>query len=894
MNIPFNPIFLWAKKNNLEHYHPLLYHMLDVAAALTALLDSPRIQPVMRQIVFGLHVSEKIAQSWIPFFGSLHDLGKAYPHFQNRKEGTPFVISEKLNQFHLFPCKNSEPEKHAFVTAAVVEEAFLFNDLFCSFRLAQVLGGHHGLFPDGGVLQKAKRKVNFSEKQIEGLVTWTQIRSQLVKQIREILFPYDDPKIELDGTDNWTPLLLTGLIAVADWIGSNEDFFPYREDHHFSEIYWNEAQEKARKALSEMGWLDWRPHVQSNDFSQLFPFIETPRPLQEELIRRQEELQNCGMVIIEAPMGEGKTEAALYLQDLWCSGRRQAGAYFALPTMAASNQLFNRTKDFLQRRYPKDRVNFLLLHSHAMLNDEYQKIRIASVADDEKEGGLEANDWFTKPKRGFLAPFAVGTVDQALLAVLQVKYGFVRLFGLAGKTLIFDEVHAYDAYMLTLFTRLLEWLSRLNTKVVILSATLPEQTRRKLFEAYSGQADLSEKAVYPRISYVGDDGLVRQAPISVSHQSRAVRLQWIRDDRADIARQLADRLAEGGCAVWICNTVSRAQDTYSELKELLAGSGIELELFHARYPLQQRFEKEKRVTALYGKDRSQRPAQSILIATQVIEQSLDLDFDWMISDLAPIDLLLQRSGRLHRHAYPRPDRLSEPTLQIIQPDGREEDNPVFKDPVYDEYILLRTWQSLRETKKILIPDDIEELIENVYSDNPLSVSATLKARLNNAWDKLKQQKDYEINMGKLISLSSPDVENILNEWSADLDEENPDVHDQIKAKTRLTPPSVTVIPYWNEEEIDLPINPQEQKDRIRSLIYKSVNLSYRGCMQDFPDDMIPKAWRKNPWLRYNRAVCIDPTQNQNLKIVFDNELGVVIHSLQKEGESRVSIVQSDQ
>ena len=320
--------------------------------------------------------------------------------------------------------------------------------------------------------------------------------------------------------------------------------------------------EQARRALEDLGWIGWQPPTVFATFRELFGF--DPRPMQQAVVELAEQLQEPSLVIIEAPTGEGKTEAALYLADHWSRVCQQRGLYVAMPTMATSNQMFGRVTTVLGQRYPTELVNVHLVHSQALWRDDMQALRL-DTADERQGGTVAAMAWFLPRKRTLLAPFGVGTVDQALLSVLQARHFFVRLFGLSHKTVIFDEVHAYDTYMSTIFQRLLGWLRAVGTSVVILSATLPAQTRRELLQAYTGDPDAPYPQVsYPAISWAAK-GRVRVLPLETPAQ-RTVTLEWAKREVDSMAERLADELREGGCAAVICNTVKRSQEVYSALK----------------------------------------------------------------------------------------------------------------------------------------------------------------------------------------------------------------------------------------------------------------------------------------------------------------------------------------
>ena len=253
----------------------------------------------------------------------------------------------------------------------------------------------------------------------------------------------------------------------------------------------------------------------------------------------------------------------------------------------------------------------------------------------------------------------------------------MRLFGLAGKTVIIDEVHAYDAYMMKLMERLLEWLAALGCGVVLLSATLPNKKRHDLVKAFAAglrrNEPKREDKLYPRLTWVSRTySGVEHFPASTQF-SRTILYEWVNGALPTATSQvftlgvrLQKALADGGCAAVICNTVSRAQEVFRALKPFFSGQDVddgqhELNLFHARFLYDDREQREGQALRRFGKPNDpkvKRPRRAVLVATQVIEQSLDLDFDLMVTEMAPVDLILQRAGRLHRHNRPRPERLN--------------------------------------------------------------------------------------------------------------------------------------------------------------------------------------------------------------------------------------------
>jgi CRISPR-associated endonuclease/helicase Cas3 len=324
--------------------------------------------------------------------------------------------------------------------------------------------------------------------------------------------------------------------------------------------------------------------------------------------------------------------------------------------------------------------------------------------------------WFIPAKRSLLANYGVGTVDQAMMSVLRIKHGVLRLLGLSGKILVIDEVHAYDTYMQTIIYRLLNWCVVLDIPVIMLSATLPKERKKQLIEACGCGGKITSEA-YPLITIAKKDGLYEHA-VDGSYIKRD--LLWeniVFTDYKDIAYNALNAVKGGGCACVIMNTVKDAQQVFKAAQDLVAGSDTELMLFHSRFLLKDRKIIEDKILKKFGKESRSRPQKAILFATQVVEQSLDVDFDYMISALAPIDLLLQRSGRIHRHERERPKLLNKPRLTVIINGDETRDSGIGR--IYDEWILKQTQRTIQKIEEsVNIPQDIRRLIEEVYGTVP--------------------------------------------------------------------------------------------------------------------------------------------------------------------------------
>ncbi|MGD9891024.1 MAG: CRISPR-associated helicase Cas3' [Dehalococcoidia bacterium] len=749
---PIDPVVFWGKLGRTREvapgFHPLICHMLDVAAVTRAMWDTVLGGAAKEAITLGLGMEDATeARDWVTFLAGAHDLGKCSAAFIFRREAAALA-----RLYDGLPAWNGSAADahHGVVTARELPDLLVSRFSVAkpvAQRLALVTGGHHGIFPSGD-------RMSGLPGDAVGRGPWRPQQAAVLDAFASVWAP--PAGIVPQRIDNATAILVAGLISVADWIGSDEDEFRYAFDRSDGDLtldlaaYAKSAVEKAERALSKHGWAGWRQHEESRPFAELFPDIPgPPRPLQVAAIDLAEEMAP-GIVVIESPMGEGKTEAALYLADRWGMKPGPRGLYVALPTQATSNQMFTRVCKFLAARYPEERVNIQLLHGHAALSAEYELLRREGerlftprdVDPEDSEGGVGAAAWFAGSKRGLLAAFGVGTIDQGLLAILQTKHVFVRHFGLAHRVVVIDEVHAYDTYMSALLERLLTWLAALGSPVVLLSATLPAERRRRLLDAYArglGAAAVhEEQADYPRITSLSGERSAAPVPVRARHvpasdrSRRVIRLVWRPEmaldtpaGRAALGAALMARLAQGGCAAVICNTVARAQAVYRALKPLFSEMGNdgqltvrtasdgepELDLFHARFVFEERQRREERALRRFGKpgEGVVRPARAVLVATQVIEQSLDLDFDLLVTDLAPADLVLQRAGRLHRHTRPRSPGLEAPEVWVCAPPVPE-GVPEFgagNTAVYHEHVLLRTSLALKDRETFPQPDDNE-------------------------------------------------------------------------------------------------------------------------------------------------------------------------------------------
>lgn len=539
-----------------------------------------------------------------PLVAGSHDLGKVSPCFYEKLRRACNTGVAGWPELTVNPELERQWGGHAGVSQVAAQA------MGVPRWVPEVLGQHHGFSPPVA----GKR----ADAEVFGGEAWQAQREALVAELKTRL-GMDWPTLQSPEQAR----LLAGLTSVADWIGSGQHF----EDPG---LPW---QSSIGLALDEAGFVP--PEVrQGLGFSDVFGF--EPRPAQARLI---EAVSGPGVYVLEAPMGLGKTEAALYAAYGLLRQEQACGVYFALPTQLTSNKIHQRFNEFLKRILMPDEMNrdALLLHGKAWLQE-------TEMGEEGRPGGA----WFHHAKRGLLAPFAVGTIDQALMAAMNVKHGFVRAFGLAGKVVILDEVHSYDAYTGTLLDALVGLLRQLHCTVIILSATLNRQRRSQLLGTpCSGDG-------YPLITALPAAGSMQEVPMAIEHTGRAsIVLQ--RDD-ARAVHEALERAAQGQQVLWIENTVKEAQARYLDLAARAAELGVECGLLHSRYTMTDRARIETRWVDLFGKPGWGRRGEQgrLLVGTQVLEQSLDIDADFLVSRFAPTDMLLQRLGRLWRHeATPR-------------------------------------------------------------------------------------------------------------------------------------------------------------------------------------------------------------------------------------------------
>lgn len=607
-----------------------------------------------------------------------HDVGKVSPAFQekiHRDIGKVLGLED--------PEQDRRNGFHWAVSQATVGQ--------CPKYIPEILGRHHG---------KSHSDINTPDAEMYGGPDWQKQRMDLLDVLKKDLnadWPIIPTALHSD--------VLAGLTTVADWIGSGPLF---NEADKSGYPVQGSLKKLISEAVDQAGFVT--PCVRKGlGFYYLFDF--NPYRVQTQFI---ESINAYGTYVLEAPMGIGKTEAALFAAYKALEDGRATGIYFALPTQLTSDKVYDRMNQFLSKILDEKDPNrrLLLLHGSAWLRDT-----------ELGEDGAPGHSWFNSAKRGLLAPFAVGTIDQVLMAVMNVKHGFVRTFGLAGKVVILDEVHSYDSYTGTILKELVRSLRELHCTVIILSATLTDKQRHSIVGASFNNLDPEINiSAYPLITRYPKGGEAQEHEVERLEDSQVIIYIPENDDKA--IDEVLLRAERGEQVLWIENTVNEAQQRYRYLAAKAREMGLDCGLLHSRFLKVDRQKNEDKWVGLFGKEGrdSRQEKGRILVGTQVLEQSLDIDADFLVTRLCPTDMLFQRLGRLWRHrendsirpgAARREAWILAPSLiNAIE----QQDSLGRSARVYSPYILCRTLEVWQDILTVKLPGEIRHLLEATYID----------------------------------------------------------------------------------------------------------------------------------------------------------------------------------
>ncbi|MFD1420120.1 CRISPR-associated helicase Cas3' [Lactiplantibacillus songbeiensis] len=727
---------LWAKKRSEEgrqYWLPLIVHLTDAQKTINWLFNQ-WLCDGQRQILQG-SLSEEEAQKLVKFVGFIHDIGKATPAFQakpsyDRDDSLDEQLKSQLSRggfldFDELRLASANKSPHALAGEAIVENFEIPESI------GAIIGGHHGKpeseSPDDQLEVYTANYVQ-SDNNSSLQAPWRQVQKELfnyglVSSGYQVVG--DVPEIKQPQA-----VILEGLLIMADWLSSSEylnqdqsvPLFPLIEiDQSWQSINMDERFRHAMRAWDLGG--KWEPQKVSSDDPYKDRWGFSARPVQKKMTQAIGATTDPGMAIVEAPMGLGKTETALIAAEQLAYATGRDGVFMGLPTQATTNAMFDRVEDWVEILAKSQDENFQinLMHGKKLFNRKYLALpnAVNVYADEDKTGSVVLNAWFSG-KKTILTKFTVGTIDNLLLMGLKQKHLFLRHLGFSGKVVIIDEVHAYDCYMDSYLCKAIEWLGTYHVPIVILSATLPKDKRNVLLRAYLkgkygkyyekkliAPANWENAQAYPLLSILDGNQIkqIKDFPGLSDQKPQTLQVQRLNEPDDELISAVVAKISNGGIAGIIVNTVKRAQALAK-----LVPAGIKLMVLHSAFLATDRTAQETDLQAAIGKH-VVRPDKMIVIGTQVLEQSLDIDFDVLYTDIAPMDLILQRAGRLHRHQIARPKGLQQPQLFIMGIQGLN-DYGTGNEAVYGKYLLMKTDHFLGNT--ITLPDDISPLVQQVY------------------------------------------------------------------------------------------------------------------------------------------------------------------------------------
>lgn len=869
-------------------YHLLVYHSLDVAAVGVAYLKQN--PAFMKACCSLLRCSEPAFLSWAAFFLAMHDLGKFSFTFQAQRSDLARLLEQEPGVLR------AGQERHDTLGYWLWDDLTHESDLLrtLGFRLSKrtphdmkywlrAVCGHHGTPP------KSRGPVDYFFTRQD-----KQAATEFITAIAGFLLNDEARAIPLveDGDFEEASTMLSwwfaGLAVLADWLGSNTRYFPYRSKPRDLHAYWRHTQRRAQKALLAADVLPVAIAA-GKSLQDFFPYIQLASPLQQWAATVALPM-SPQIHLLEDVTGAGKTEAAMMLTyRLMAQGAAQ-GFFIGLPTMATANAMYGRVAEVYQKLFDGN-ASLALGHGFKEL---VARFALSVLPPDAGEGDPAQTDetasarcsaWLADHnKRVLLAPAGVGTVDQALLAVLHSKHQSLRLLGLFNKVLVIDEVHACDAYMQGILEVLLEFHARTDGSVILLSATLPARMKKSLLDAYARgrnqePAPALSSADYPLATRWSDGRAVldEEALASRKNVSRTVQLRYLSDEPQLIADIVA-ALEQGQCVGWIRNTVSDAMAAYAQLVQHVPAEKITL--FHARFALHDRLQTEQTILNYFGdkSDAGKRHGR-LMIATQVAEQSLDVDFDILISDLAPIDRILQRAGRAQRHvrdasgnrltAQGAVDGRAAPCLWVLAPAWQDEPKSDWYARAFPkgQYVYAhhgQLWLTARllQRAQFSMPADARELIEAVYGDEAVLPPALQRNAMKAEGEQMSEASQAKLNTLKVCtgyergSLGGDMWSDVLT--PSRLGEQSREVMLARWDGEQLLPwvdgvwaYSMVKVPAWQMDSVELPVSPAQlaQYEQVRNTLPSQGKYCLLLPLTQQPDGI----WQGQAWTAPDEA-----------------------------------------
>lgn len=901
---------LWGKSAEIGggRTNLLISHMIDTAAVAEYMWDhflAPATQSMLDRVSGG---SGRLFFAWLC---GIHDCGKACPAFQRKSRAEAAMLAGVGLGWReaLVTGETSRQWPHdkagGFLLRQVLRRAGGWERRQVDW-VCPMVSGHHG------TLRGATAKdVAHAHGEAHGRSPEWQGAQEHVVEVFTRAMGYGTlaEAQPVEAPTRSEQLALLGLVIMADWIASDSTHFPGIPD--LARVSVAGARRRAAAAWKDRRLGGGLRNLQPTNGTDLIKdrFGHDARASQSLALDVVRAMTAPGLVFIEAPMGEGKTKTALAAAEVLAERFGLSGVFVGMPTQATSDPMFTTVRSWASSAEPGAEDDVVLLHGKRAFNPEWKAMlagdwatadaRFRSVQEDAPDCCMANRqgpaDWYLGPKRGLLAHLTVGTIDQLLYAATRTRHVMLRTAGLAGKVVILDEVHACDVYMSQFLKEALFWLGQARVPVLLLSATLPPAQRAELANTYMAGAasapghtvDLPAPGGYPNVTAVWPG---MPAPVC-SHaptwrDDLPVRVRVLPEPRPgkhtdrDLEQPLIDllkeKLAAGGCALIIRNTVRRAQRTYRELADAFGGDRV---ILHGQLTTTNRADRTEELLDQLGPSDTPRPDRLILVATQVAEQSFDIDADLLITDLAPIDLLLQRIGRLHRHQKThRPADLQEPTVYVTALDPSQ-DNAVapFVDGgteyIYGRHLLLRTAAQVLAagaTDGWNIPAQVPELVASAYGTAPLTPTAW-------AGDAEQALIDWETAQQARRTAAAPFLLTRPGEHTAEVLEglhyaaTEATTEDHLAATVRDGTMSIEVILVIRDDAGYQTLD--GQRLAADGSVPDGLLDDVVGDMMRLPQRLTPEAvehlaplpgWKANPWLRNTRALQLDAARTATL------------------------------
>lgn len=896
---------LWGKKairDDREQWLPLIVHLTDTKNVINWLYNH-WLTDNQRSLLM-IDESEMLTQNLVKFLGFIHDVGKATTAFQTKQSyahnsSLDEDVMEKLirsgfeNVNELtFTNRNASP--HALAGEALLEKYGL------NKYVAAIIGGHHGKPQSGPVSRDIDRNLNnyWPEDSQKEEIRWQTVQKSLI-QYGLTQCGFNNLK-EVPIVNEVQAVLLEGLLIMADWLASSEYLNDNPSKPLFPLIDINESaldvdtELRYQNAINTWQITDeWNAEYVSDVDEYYFDHWGFyPREVQSIMSKAIGKTSDPGLIIIEAPMGIGKTEIALTAAEQLANHCGCNGLFMGLPTQATSNAMFDRVDDWLESEAKTQDATFSikLMHSKAKFNQRVLKIPRAENV--QGSGAVVINEWFSG-KKSILEEFTVGTIDNLLQAGLKQRHLFLKHLGLSGKVVVIDEVHGYDVYMSSYLEKVLQWLGAYHVPVVALSATLPKEKRNELLKSYAegkygnssfeAESGWENNQSYPLLSML-DGNRLTQISKFTPQESKKVKVKKVNVEDVDLVKMILSKISDGGVAGVIVNTVRRAQ----AIADLMPRE-IPTIVLHSAFLAPDRAKIEEKLQKAIGKH-AQRPEKLVVIGTQVLEQSLDIDFDILFTDIAPMDLILQRVGRLHRHEVKRPLGLEVPQLYVLGINGFG-DYGKSNEFIYEKYLLMKTDYYLGD--EITLPNDISKLVQLVY-DQDTDVEMT---GLKEAREDLEKDQKKSLKKAKVFQVSKPRPKKSLHKW---LDWDLPDDgRGEIKAQAAVRDIQETLevillkkvddkfclIDGRNLNDVNDKIV-SEQVIRLPSAITPEWKLDeIIKKLEDITIKNVPQ-WQQSIWLKESLTLILDQNQTTEFlgyKLSYSSDSGLRYENLEEQG-----------